>query len=182
MSQTKWAIDATHSEIQFKVKHMMITNVTGHFGSFNATIETEGDDFTTAKVHFSADINSITTNNEQRDAHLKTGDFFDAENHPQITFESNKLEKLDEENFKMTGILSMRGQSHPVTLDVEFGGTTQDPWGNTRVGFAVNGKINRKDYGVSFSMVSETGGILLSEEVKLIASAQFVKQVEAQQA
>jgi polyisoprenoid-binding protein YceI len=182
MTTTKWAIDPTHSEIQFKVKHLMIANVTGQFNIFNATVETDGDDFATAKVHFSADINSISTGNEQRDAHLKAGDFFDADNHPQILFESSRLEKVDDENYKMHGALTIRGNSNPVVLDVEFGGSTIDPWGNSRVGFSIQGKINRKDYGVSFSMVSETGGILLGEEVKLMANAQFVKQAVAQEA
>jgi polyisoprenoid-binding protein YceI len=182
MATTKWAIDPTHSEIQFKVKHLMITSVTGRFNSFQATVETSGDDFTTAKVNFTADIDSISTGNEQRDAHLRTGDFFDADNHPRILFESSRLEKTDDENYRMYGMLTMRGNSNPVVLDVEFGGATVDPWGNSRVGFSISGKINRKDYGVNFSMVSETGGILLGEEVKLMASAQFVRQVEMQEA
>jgi polyisoprenoid-binding protein YceI len=130
---------------------------------------------TTAKVKFTADVNSISTNNDQRDAHLKTGDFFDAENHPQISFESNKLDKIDEENYKATGLLTMRGVTKPVTLNVEFGGITKDPWGNTRTGFSVSGKINRKDFGVSFSMVSETGGVLLGEDVTINANVEFVK-------
>ncbi len=174
--KTTWAIDPTHSEIQFKVKHLMISTVTGQFNKFNATVETEGDDFTTAKVHFTADIDSISTNNEQRDGHLKTGDFFDAALHPQLIFEGKTLEKLSEENYKLYGTLTMRGTAKEIILDVEFGGMTNDPWGKTRVGFSLSGKINRKDFGVSFSMVSETGGILLGEEVKLIANAEFVKQ------
>jgi polyisoprenoid-binding protein YceI len=182
MTTSKWAIDPTHSEIQFKVKHLMITNVTGQFNNFTATVETEGDDFSTAKVNFSADVSSISTGNEQRDGHLRSGDFFDAENHPQVLFESSRLEKKDDENYKMHGHLTMRGTSHPVILDVEFGGATIDPWGNARAGFTVSGVINRKDYGVSFSMVSETGGILLGEDVKLMASAQFVKQAATQEA
>ncbi len=184
MSITKWNLDPTHSEIHFKVKHLMVSWVTGSFKQFNATIETEGDDLTTAKVHFTADINSISTNNEQRDAHLRTGDFFDAENHPQLIFESNKLEKIparagtdgDDENYKLYGTLTMRGTSKKIVLNVEYGGNTQDPWGNTRIGFSISGKINRKDFGVSFSMVSETGGILLGEDVTINANAEFVKQ------
>jgi polyisoprenoid-binding protein YceI len=182
MATTKWALDPTHSEIHFKVKHLLISTVTGQFSKFSATVETEGDDFTTAKVHFTAEINSISTNNEQRDGHLKTGDFFDAENHPQLIFESDSLEKIDDENYKLHGTLTMRGTSRKITLNVEFGGTTQDPWGNTRVGFSLNGKINRKDFGVSFGMVSETGALLLGEEVKIDANTEFVKQVEKQAA
>lgn len=173
---TKWALDATHSEIHFKVKHLLISTVTGQFKQFNATIDTEGDELTTAKVHFTADINSISTNDEQRDGHLKTGDFFDAENHPQLVFEGKQLEKIDAENYKLHGILTMRGVSKPETFDVEYGGMAIDSWGNTRMGFSLAGKVNRKDYGVSFSMVSETGGILLGEEVKIVANAEFVRQ------
>jgi polyisoprenoid-binding protein YceI len=188
MANTKWNIDSTHSEIHFKVKHLMVSWVTGSFKQFNASVETEGDDITTAKVRFTADVNSISTNNEQRDAHLRTGDFFDAENHPQLIFESEKLEKIparagsdgDDENYKLYGVLTMRGTRRSVVLNVEYGGSTQDPWGNTRIGFSVSGKINRKDFGVSFSMVSETGGILLGEEVTIFANAEFVKQVSVE--
>lgn len=182
MSTTKWGLDPTHSELLFKVKHLMVSNVTGQFKSFNATVETQGDDIATAKVHFTADVNSVSTNNEQRDGHLKTGDFFDAENHPQIIFDGDKMEKVSDENYKLHGTLTMRGTSKPVTLNVEFGGMIQDPWGNTRVGFSVTGKINRKDYGVSFGMVSETGGIMLGEDVAISANAEFVKEKEMQPA
>jgi polyisoprenoid-binding protein YceI len=180
MAKQNWSIDTTHSEIQFKVKHLMISTVTGQFNKFNGTVETQGDDFTTAKVHFTADIDSISTNNEQRDAHLKTGDFFDAGNHPQLTFDGDKLEKIDDENYKLHGTLTMRGVSKQIVLNVEFGGTTKDPWGNTRVGFSVTGKINRQDFGVSFGAVTETGGLLLGDDVKVFANVQFVKQMEAQ--
>jgi len=178
MATTKWNLDSTHSEIQFKVKHLMISKVTGEFKKFDATVETEGDDLGTAKVKFSAEVNSISTNNEQRDGHLKSGDFFEAEKHPQITFASSKLEKVDADHYKLFGMLSIRGTSKNIVLDVEFGGMIQDPWGNTRVGFTINGKINRKDFGVSFSMVSETGGVLLGEEVSIHGQAEFVKVVK----
>jgi polyisoprenoid-binding protein YceI len=175
MATTKWALDATHSEIQFKVRHLMISKVTGQFQKFDATVETEGDDFSTAKVNFTAEINSISTNNEQRDAHLKNNDFFDADNHPHLTFAGNKMEKVDAENYKLYGTLTLRGTSKDVVLNVEFGGMIQDPWGNTRAGFTLDGKINRKDYGVSFGGVSETGELLLGEEVSIHAQAEFVK-------
>ncbi len=182
MTTTKWILDPDHSEIQFKVKHLMISSVTGHFSQFNATVETDGEDFTTAKVYFNADINSISTNNEQRDGHLKSGDFFDAEKYPQLIFESKKLEKIADDAYKLDGTLTMRGVSKKVTFNVEFGGITQDPWGNTRIGFALSGQLNRKDYRVSFSMVSETGGILLGEDVKIFANVEFIKQAELQPA
>jgi polyisoprenoid-binding protein YceI len=188
MAITKWIIDPTHSEIHFKVRHLMVSWVTGNFKQFNGTLETKGDDITTAKVHFTADINSISTNNDQRDAHLRTGDFFDAENHPQLVFKSDKMEKIpartgtdgDDENYKLYGTLTMRGKSKKVVLNVEYGGITKDPWGNTRNGFTVSGKINRKDFGVSFGMVSETGGALLGEDVTINANAQFVKEAVAE--
>jgi polyisoprenoid-binding protein YceI len=179
MATAKWVLDPAHSEIQFKVKHLMISKVTGQFEKFDASVETEGDDLSTAKVTFSADVNSISTNNDQRDAHLRNSDFFDAENHPQLTFVSSKLEKVDDENYKMHGVLTMRGASKDIALDVEFGGLITDPWGNARTGFTVNGKINRQDFGVSFGgMVTETGGILLSNDVAIHAQAEFVKVAE----
>ncbi|HVT86096.1 MAG TPA: YceI family protein [Chitinophagaceae bacterium] len=180
MATTKWVIDPTHSEIHFKVRHLMVSWVTGSFKQFNAEVETNGDDISTSKVRFTAEISSITTNNEQRDAHLRTGDFFDAENHPQLTFESSKLEKIDDENYKVYGTLTMRGVSKNIALNAEFGGFAKDPWGNTRIGITISGKINRKDFGVSFSMVSETGSILLGEEVTINANAQFIKQAVAE--
>lgn len=178
MSTKKWALDATHSEVHFKVRHLVVSNVTGQFKSFNATVETEGSDITTAKVHFTADVNSISTNNEQRDGHLKTGDFFDAENHPQLIFEGAGLEKVSGEDYLMHGTLTMRGVSKPLTLHVEFGGTILDPWGHNRAGFSISGKVNRKEFGVSFSMVSETGSILLGEDVSFSANVEFVELVE----
>ncbi len=178
MATTKWALDPTHSEIQFKVKHLMISKVTGQFHKFDATVETEDEQLDTAKVTFSAEVNSISTNNEQRDAHLKNGDFFDAENHTHITFVSSSLDKVDEENYKLHGTFTMRGVSKEETFNVEFGGKVKDPWGNTRLGFTLNGKINRKDYGVSFGMVNETGGVLLGYDVEVHAQAEFVKVAE----
>jgi polyisoprenoid-binding protein YceI len=176
MATTKWAIDPTHSEIQFKIKHLMISTVTGQFNRFEGNIEMEAEDLTTAKAYFTADVNSISTNNEQRDAHLKNNDFFDVENYPQLIFETETVEKADEENYKVHGILTMRGISKNIVMDAEFGGITKDPWGNTRIGFSLTGKINRKDFGVSFGLFTETGGIALSDEVKLLANAQFVQQ------
>jgi polyisoprenoid-binding protein YceI len=181
MSNTKWVIDPAHSEIHFKVKHLLIATVTGQFNKFECVVETDGDNFLTAKVHFSADINSISTNNEQRDAHLRTNDFFDATHHPKLTFEGTKMEKTGEDEYKLYGTLTMRGVSKEIVLNAEYGGTTIDPWGQTRVGFEVTGKINRKDFGVSFSMVSETGSILLGEEVKVLANTEFVKQPVSEQ-
>jgi polyisoprenoid-binding protein YceI len=177
MKSTKWVLDPTHSEIGFKVKHLMISSVTGTFTRFEGTVETAGDDFTTARIRFSAAVDSVSTNNEQRDAHLKNTDFFDAETYPQIVFESTRFSRVDGDNYKLEGDLSIRGNTKPVTLRVEAGGITTDPWGKTRTGFSVQGKINRSEFGVSFGTVSETGGILLGDEVKLSAEVQFVKEL-----
>jgi polyisoprenoid-binding protein YceI len=182
MSTTKWALDNAHSEIQFKVRHFMVSWAHGHFTKFNAEVSSDGDDFTTAKVRFSADVDSINTHNEQRDAHLKNGDFFDVDNHPQITFESESLEKVSDEEFKLHGLLTIRGTTRKVTLRVEYGGIMQDPWGNTRTGFTITGKINRKDFGVSFGGVTETGNVLLSDDVTITANVEFVKVTELQPA
>lgn len=182
MATTKWNMDVSHSEVQFKVKHMMISTVTGHFSKFDAGIETTGDDFTTAKATFSAEIDSISTNNEQRDGHLKSGDFFDAENHPQISFSSTSVEKKDDENYVLNGDLTIRGVTKAVSLKVEFGGIAQDPWGNTRAGFMIEGKINRKEFGLNWSAVTEAGGIVVSDEVRLHVNAEFVKEVVAAEA
>ncbi|HYE55852.1 MAG TPA: YceI family protein, partial [Chitinophagaceae bacterium] len=138
------------------------------------------NDFSKARINFSADVNSIFTNNEQRDAHLRNGDFFDADNHPRISFVSQRMEKLDDENFKLHGILTMRGTSREEVLNVEFGGLVQDPWGNIRAGFTVTGKINRTDYGVSFGAVAEAGRIMLSDDVRISAQVQFVKETVAE--
>jgi polyisoprenoid-binding protein YceI len=179
MKGTTWVLDPAHSELQFKVKHLMISTLTGQFNQFKGTVETNGDDFTTARVHFGAAINSISTNNEQRDEHLRAGDFFDAEKFPDLLFEGESMEKTGEDEYKLRGMLTIKGVSKKLVLDAEFGGITKDPWGNTRTGFSVTGKINRHDYGISFGAVSETGGLLLGDEVKINANVQFVKQVEA---
>lgn len=179
---TTWNLEPAHSELQFKVRHMMITNVTGHFTKFDATVETEGDDFTTAKVNFTADVNSISTNNEQRDGHLKSDDFFSADKFSEIKFAGNKLEKVSDEEYKLHGDLTIRDVTKPIVLNVEYGGTVKDPWGMTRAGFTVEGKINRKDYGLTWNTITEGGGVMVSEDVRLHANAEFVKQEVGQPA
>ena len=176
ITKTKWNLDPTHSEIGFKVKHMMITNVSGSFEKFDAQVETEGTDFTTAKIQFTADINSITTGSNDRDNHLKSPDFFDAANYPHLKFDSSKAEKIDDENYIFLGNLTIRDVTKPVKLNVEFGGIGKDPWGNEKVGFTITGKINRTDYKLNWNAALETGGVLVSEEVKFHAEVQLVKQ------
>jgi polyisoprenoid-binding protein YceI len=176
MATTKWNLDPTHSEIGFKVKHMMITNVSGSFGKFDVQTETNGDDFTTAKINFTADLNSINTANTDRDNHLKSPDFFDAEKFPELKFESTKVEKKDDENYVVHGNLTIKGITKPVKLDAEFGGIGKDPWGNQKAGFSLTGKIKRTDWNLNWNAALETGGVLVSEDVKLHAEVQIIKQ------
>jgi polyisoprenoid-binding protein YceI len=176
MVSTKWIIDPAHSEIQFKIRHLMITNVTGSFGKFNAEIECRDKDFSSSKINFTADVNSISTNNEQRDGHLKSEDFFDTDKNPTLTFVSTNLEKISDEEYTLFGNLTMHGVTKPVKLNVEHGGIITDPWGKTRTGFGIEGKINRKEFGLEWNSPTETGGFVLGDEVKLHANVQFVKQ------
>ncbi|NEU10139.1 YceI family protein [Flavihumibacter sp. R14] len=173
---TKWKIDPTHSEVQFKVKHLMITNVTGYFETFDASLETEGDDIHTASnIVFTADISSISTNNEQRDTHLKSADFFNAEEHEQLNFVGTKYE-LNGDEAKLHGDLTIRGTTRPITLKVEYGGTVVDPYGQTKAGFTVTGKISRKEFGLLWNAVTEAGAVVVSDDIRLHAEVQFVKQ------
>ncbi|HRH60504.1 MAG TPA: YceI family protein [Chitinophagaceae bacterium] len=171
-----YKIDAAHSEVQFKIKHLMITNVTGSFTKFDAEMQSDTEDFTDAKISFEADVNSITTANEQRDGHLKSDDFFNAEKFPKITFTSTGIEKLNDEDYKLTGNLTIRDVTKPITLNVNYGGTMTDPWGQIKAGFEITGKIHRKEFGLKWDGVTETGGIVVSDEVRLHISVQFIKQ------
>lgn len=175
MATTKWALDPTHSELQFKVKHLMITTVTGSIKSFQAALESESDDFTNAAISFSGDINSIDTGNGDRDGHLKSGDFFEAEKYPAITFKSTSVEK-DGDDYTVKGDLTIKDVTKPVKLNAEFGGIATDPWGNTKAGFTLSGKINRTEFGLTWNAALETGGVMVSEEVKILGELQFVKQ------
>jgi len=176
MATKQWSLDPSHSEVQFKVKHMMISTVTGEFKQFDVTLNTEGNDFTTAKATFSAPLNAITTKNEQRDNHLKSADFFDAENHPNVTFESESVSKKNDDEYELKGQLTIRGNSRPVTLKVENNGVMKDPWGNTRTGFEISGKISRKDFGLTYNAALETGGVVVGDEVRLLANVELVQQ------
>jgi polyisoprenoid-binding protein YceI len=177
MSQkTKWVIDPTHTEIGFKVKHMMFTNVSGKIGKYDANIETTGDDFTNAVVEFTGETDSITTGVADRDAHLLSPDFFDAAQFPKINFQAASLKKIDEGDFEITGDLTLHGETKPVKLSAEFGGLMKDPWGNIKAAFSITGKINRKDWGLNWNAALETGGVLVGEEVRIIIEVQLIKQ------
>lgn len=174
MSTAKWVIDPSHSEILFKVKHMMITNVKGEFRTFSGDID--GEDFRTSPINIQIEAGSIFTNDDNRDGHLKSPEFFDVENHSHITFVGTNMKKVSESEYELTGDLSLKGITKSVTLQVEFGGINKDPWGNEKVGFSVTGAINRKDWGLTWNAALETGGVLVSEEVKIQAEIQFAKQ------
>jgi polyisoprenoid-binding protein YceI len=169
-------IDAAHSEITFKVKHLMITNVTGSFSKFDATMDAEATDFSDAKISFEADVNSISTNNADRDGHLKSDDFFSAEKFPTIRFVSSSLKNNGGSDYTLTGDLTIRDVTKSVSFPVEFGGTATDPWGQVKSGFEIAGKFNRSDFGLTWSAVTEAGGVVVSDEVKLHLNVQMIKQ------
>jgi polyisoprenoid-binding protein YceI len=176
MATTKWVIDPMHSEVQFKVKHLVISTVSGFFKSFEGSLETENEDFTDAKIQFSLDIDSIDTNQSQRDGHLKSGEFFDAENFPKVIFNSTSFKSKGDDEYELNGHLEIKGTIKPVTLAVEYGGTTNDFYGNTKAGFEISGKINRKDFGLTWDGITEAGSVVLGEEIKILINIQLAKQ------
>lgn len=176
-TKTKWGIDSVHSEIAFKVKHLMFANVRGTFKEFDASIFTTGEDFMTAEIDFWVDPASIITNDEKRDQHLKGADFFDVENFKEINFQGNTYVEVDKDgSYELYGDLTIKGIKKQVKMDVEFGGVVKDPWGNEKAIFNVNGKINRKDFGLTWNAALETGGVLVSEDVWISGELQLVKQ------
>lgn len=171
---TRWAIDPTHSEVQFKVKHLVISTVTGTFKAFEGGLYTESEDFDGAEVDFKVMVDSIDTNVSDRDAHLKSDDFFAADKFPHILF-NGRLKKAGGSSYTLSGELTMRGVSLPVVLDAELGGTMVDPYGNTKAGFEVNGKVNRKAFGLNWSAMTEAGGVVVGDEVKLHFNVQLAR-------
>ncbi len=167
-NQTKWSIDQVHSEIAFKVKHLMIAHVKGTFKTFDASIYTKLKDFTTAEIDLWIEASSITTGDAKRDEHLKSADFFDVENHKQITFTSSTIGKVNQDgDHELWGELTMKGVTNKVKLNVQFGGIINDPWGNEKAGFTVTGKINRSDWGLIWNAAIEAGGLMVSEEITI---------------
>jgi polyisoprenoid-binding protein YceI len=155
MATKNWVIDPNHSEVQFKIRHLMITTVTGSFNLFEASVETEEEDFMTACISFSADIDSVSTGNEQRDAHLKSADFFDAAAYPKLRFVATKYETVDNDgSYELYGDLTIRNITKNIKLGVEFGGVIKDAYGNTKAGFSINGKFNRKDFDLVWDAVT----------------------------
>jgi len=175
-----WTLDSSHSEVKFKVRHLVISTVTGNFNQFSATVNSGSKDFTDASITFEADVNSIDTKNEQRDGHLKSPDFFDAAKHPTITFASKSLVKRSADEYDLTGNLTIRGTTKEVKLAVTYNGTVKGFGGSFDVAaFEITGKINRQDFGLTWSALTETGGVVVSDDVKFEILAEFVKSAVA---
>ena len=174
-AQTRWMVDKAHSKVQFSVAHLVISEVSGEFKSFDADVEASKGDFTDAKINFSADVNSINTDNDSRDKHLKSDDFFNAEKFPKLTFKGKYLKKIDDKNYKLVGDLTIRDVTKQVTLDVVYNGTIKDPWGNTKSGFKIKGEINRFDYNLKWNTLIEAGGAVVGKTVDLLANFELQK-------
>lgn len=171
-----WKLDSTHSHVGFSVKHMMVTTVRGQFKTYNAEFNLDPNDFTKSTFSGEIDVASVDTGNADRDNHLRTNDFFDAPNHPKITFKSTKIEAKGGSDFKVYGDFTLRGVTKPIELDVEYLGTSKNPYGKTVAGLSATGTVNRKDFGVNFNAVLETGGIAVGDKVKLEIEVQAVKE------
>jgi polyisoprenoid-binding protein YceI len=177
MSKQIWNIDPSHSEIGFKVRHMMITNVNGIFNSYTATMHADAADFSDAEISFESDIDSISTRNEQRDGHLKSPDFFDAEKFPKVSFKSTSFTKTGDGQYAMKGHFNMHGVEKEISMNVEFTGTVVDPWGQVKAGFEITGALNRSEFGLTWNATSEDGTVVLDEVIKLVLNVQMIKQV-----
>ena len=175
---TKWIVDMAHSDVQFKVKHLMINTVTGTFKDFDVNVESNGADFEGAKVSFVAKVASITTNNEMRDNHLRSDDFFNAEAYPEMKFESTSMRSASGDKFTLEGNLTIRETTKPVLLDVEYGGSMVDFYGNHKAGFEATAKINRKDFGLAWNGITEAGGVVVSDEVRITLNVQLQQVAE----
>lgn len=171
-----YKIDAAHSEIGFKVKHLVISTVSGNFSKFDATMVAEKNDFTDASISFEADVDSVSTKSEQRDGHLKSDDFFNAEKYPKLTFKSTSIDKKDDNEYILHGDLTIRDVTKNIALKVEHGGSVLDPWGQTREGFELTGKISRKEFGLKWHALTEAGGAVVSDDVRLLINVEMVKQ------
>ncbi|MBK6484586.1 MAG: YceI family protein [Chitinophagales bacterium] len=176
MATVKWTLDKAHSQLQFKVRHMMLTTVTGDFKEFDIEVETAGDDFSTAKINVTANIESVASGSEQRDTHLKSDDFFNAEKFPALSFTGTSLTHAGDDHWILQGDLTIRDITKPVSFQVLYMGMIDDPWGNKKAGFEVNGKVSRKEYGLLWNVVTEAGGVVASDDVRIHCNVQFIKQ------
>lgn len=175
MAKTVWNVDASHSSVDFSVKHMMIAKVKGTFHKFEASINADPEDLTTADIEFTVDMSSIDTRSEDRDNHLRSADFFDVENHPNMTFKSTSIKKTGDNEYDVTGDLTIRGVTKQETFKVVYEGGGKDPWGNERAGFSAEGTIKRTDYGLVWNAALETGGVLVGEDVKISLEIEATK-------
>lgn len=174
---TKWVVDKQHSEVGFKVKHMMITNIYGSFRDYTVHAETDNLNFSSARISFSARVDSVYTGVADRDAHLKSDDFFNAGQYPEIVFNSTSFTKLDVHSYELKGNLTIRDITHPVTLEVEYTGTDVDSNRRTKAGFSIRGKVKRNDYNLKWNVITEAGNMVVSDEVKIVCEIQMIKQV-----
>ncbi|MBM4175589.1 MAG: polyisoprenoid-binding protein [Ignavibacteria bacterium] len=175
-AQTEWTFDKSHSKIGFTVTHLVIAEVDGFFRTFDGKITSKGEDFENTEIEFTADVNSISTDNEKRDAHLKSDDFFNAEKYPTITFKSKSFKKIEDKKYKLAGDITIRNITKTIELDVKHNGTVKDPWGNTKAGFIVKGELNRFDYGLKWDAAIETGGLVVGKTVELVIKVELAKQ------
>lgn len=176
MSKVKWTVDAGHSMLEFSVKHMMISRVKGVFNEFEANILADPQDLTDAEIEFTVDLSSIDTRKKDRDDHLRSADFFDVENHPQMNFKATNIQKTSENEYDVTGDMTIRGTTKPVTFHMTFEGQHKDPWGNEVAGFSGHGKLNRKEFGLTWNATLETGGVLVGEDININIEIEAHKQ------
>lgn len=173
-----WSFDKAHSSVGFSVRHMVISRTIGNFDDFEGVMEFDGENVASGTVELTVQMASIDTDDEKRDGHLKTGDFFDVEKYPTMTFKSTKISNVKGSSFQMVGILTLKGVSKEVTFDCEFNGTLVDPWGNTRAGFSAETEINRQDFNVSFSKILDNGGLMVSDMVTINLEMEAIQAVE----
>jgi polyisoprenoid-binding protein YceI len=182
MTTNDWNIDAAHSGINFSIRHMVVSKVRGRFASYSGVAKIDDDDITRSAVEVTIEASSIDTGTPQRDEHLKSADFFDVEKFPQLRFRSDRIEKIEDDRYRVTGALTIRDVTREVSLDVEYGGRARDPWGNQRIGFVAKGAIDRKDYGLGWNQVLEAGGVLVGDRVTIELEVQAVKAAAAKAA
>ncbi|NQU32343.1 MAG: YceI family protein [Bacteroidetes bacterium] len=172
---SNWGFDQSHSNVRFAVSHMVISEVEGNFSTYEGSVSTTKSDFSDASVNFTINVSSIYTDDEKRDEHLRGADFFDVEKNPNITFKSTSIKKVSENKYKITGNFTMLGVTKEITLDAKYGGTINDPWGNTKAGIKVTGTINRTDWGLKYNSKMDTGGLMIGEDVDIVCNFELIK-------
>jgi len=173
--QTKWNVDNVHSSVKFSVSHLVISDVEGNFKKFTGTVTSDKPDFDGASIEFTVDVNSISTDNDMRDKHLKSPDFFDAAKFSEMTFKSTSFKKVSGNKYELAGNLTIHGVTKAVKYDVTYGGTVNDGMGNTKAGFKVTGTIDRFEYGLKWSKATEAGGLVVGQQVTLNINLEFAK-------